>query len=299
MILPPRRRRRRRIAGRRGWNIGRLAPRPRPARTGGHRDLVALGVHALHICHVVAMLHGPRCVRCAIGARGRAAEQPDSRTDGSAGGRIASCCTNCSASSGTEDRSDGGSAERSVGRCLIRRCAGLLRRPLTAHRIVVSELLEVLPFAGQHHHIRTRGQSRASCQKQSGYDWEQPKFRHLRLRVPLLRRRRDLDPILWTRLDGRIVGFRARTIVPIPLRLRFRRRLPLDVLRRLLSRKVRKRRRRVVHIGIWIPQTPPPRIPPPPPADNHSTVPTTVPALMRSSRWRWVSRWGWLARRLA
>ena len=85
--------------GRRGWwsscrrrRDGRRRARSRWRRSGrrcvrrlrpsGHRDLVALGVHALHVGDVVAALH--RRVRALGGTRAhsRPAEQPGSRANG-------------------------------------------------------------------------------------------------------------------------------------------------------------------------------------------------------------------------
>jgi hypothetical protein len=60
-----------------------------------------------------------------------------------------------------------------------------LPRPLTAHRIVGSEFVEVLPVAGEHHHARTSRHRDASCQQQSNCDWEQTQFAHYRSPQPL------------------------------------------------------------------------------------------------------------------
>jgi hypothetical protein len=126
------------------------------------------------------VLHRPLGARGAVGARSRPAEQPDSRAYGGSGGRISSCGAHCGAPSSSEHRPDSGSADRSVARCLFRRCAGLLQSPLTAHRIVDFELVEVFPVTGEHHHVRTGGQRRASRQKQSGRDRKEPPLAHLR-----------------------------------------------------------------------------------------------------------------------
>jgi hypothetical protein len=163
------------------WSARTLPPGcRRPSRTCGHWDLVSLSVHALHVRNVVTVLQRPLCACGAVGARSRPAEQPDSRAYGGSGGRISSCCAHCGAPSSSKHRPDSGSADRGIGRRLLRRCSDLLQSPLTAHRIVDFELVEVFPVTGEHHHVRTGGQRRASRQKQSGRDRKEPPFAHLR-----------------------------------------------------------------------------------------------------------------------
>jgi hypothetical protein len=148
--------------------------------TSTHRDLVAFGVHALHVRDVVAALHRPLRALGLVGACSRPGEEADSRAGGRAGGWISGGSAQGSAPGGSEQRPDSRAAHRSVGRCLPRRCPGLLESPLTTDRIVDSELLEILPITGKHHHAWTSRQRRASRQKQPGGDWKEPSCPHFR-----------------------------------------------------------------------------------------------------------------------
>src|SRR6516225_3607887 len=74
----------------------------------------------------------------------------------------------------------------------------------------------------------------------------------------LLCSRRDLDPHLWARGNGRVVGSGARTVVPVRFRpVRFRRGGAVGVDRRRLDDHLR-----LIVIGRVTPPRVPPRTPP-------------------------------------
>lgn len=189
MVLPRRpRRRRRRTAYRGRRNAGRL-PRRRLGRSlpgravhqlraAGYRDLIALDVHALHVRHVVTALHRPAVGLAAVGTCRRPTQQPDSGAGGGSHSSVASSGTYRSPGCCPENRSDGGPTDRSFRRRPTRRRAGLLQSPLTADRIVDSELLEVLPAAGKHHDVRTHRHRHARRQKHTRPDWQETQFPH-------------------------------------------------------------------------------------------------------------------------
>src|SRR3989454_12711734 len=66
---------------RRRWRRGHRLPGVRRLRPSRERDLVALGVHALHVGHVVAVLHRLVCARGIARAHGRPSEETPARAD--------------------------------------------------------------------------------------------------------------------------------------------------------------------------------------------------------------------------
>src|SRR6185312_14737998 len=153
---------RRRRPGRRRWRrrglargaIGRVAP--------GHRDLMALRVHALLVVDVVALLQ-----RVTRGLRStRAGERPAGETDAGAhpGARIAAeQSARCRADRGADD---GALYRGVVGRLGRRGAADLRGCVLAAIVIVIAELIEALAGAGQHHHARPGWRRRRAAREQ-------------------------------------------------------------------------------------------------------------------------------------
>ncbi len=136
--------------GRRRRAIGRRLD-PRAAR---HRDLVALGVHALRVRHVVTTLDRAAVrVGTARSDRGTA-EESHAGTRGGADGRIARGGPERRARRRAHQRADRGAPHRALGGGLVGRGTGLLRRPLAAYRVVDLEGLEALAGARHDHHAR-------------------------------------------------------------------------------------------------------------------------------------------------
>jgi hypothetical protein len=113
------------------------------------------------------LLHRPLLGLGLARAHGGPAQHADSRAHGGAGRRIPSGRTDCGPGSRAENRADGSALDRGAGRRLGRYHPTLLQSPLTAHRIIGLELLEVLLIPGEHHDARTGGYRDAACQQQS------------------------------------------------------------------------------------------------------------------------------------
>src|SRR5688572_3123342 len=115
-------------------------------QASGHRNLVTLGIHALGIAMVVALLQRiGRRIRGA-GARHGAAQQADSRTYAGS----AAAASNGRARGRTDYRADGRARHAAVGAGLVGVAAADLRAgELPAIAVVKAKLVETLAGAGQ------------------------------------------------------------------------------------------------------------------------------------------------------
>ena len=169
---PGRRWRRRRNARRNVHNRrrGRRLRRERRLRTLGERDLVAFGVHALHVGHVIAALYRRLCALSVTSADGCTAKQPSACANRSPGRRTPRCgayrCTDSRSYSCPDRRA----AHHALGRRPLGRYPSLLRRPLAADRIIGLKLLEILPTARKDHHARSSRHGRARGERQDSDD---------------------------------------------------------------------------------------------------------------------------------
>src|SRR5262245_6214649 len=113
---------------------------------------MALGVHALHISDVVALLHRRLRGVGTTRANGGATKEATAGADGRAGGWAA--CRGADRGTGyrPNNGSDGGAADGALADRALGGRSRLLRRPLAAKRVVGLELFEALAVPRQHHH---------------------------------------------------------------------------------------------------------------------------------------------------
>jgi len=169
---------------RRRWRRGHRLPGVRRLRPSRERDLVALGVHALHVGHVVAVLHRLVCARGIARAHGRPSEETPARADRRPDARVPGGGANRGADCGAYGGPDGRSADCALRGRPLRRRPGLLRCPLTADRVIGLKQLKVLPVPRKHHHARPSGHRRAGRQEDPGCHGEDAPSRNHRFSVP-------------------------------------------------------------------------------------------------------------------
>src|SRR5215813_3635257 len=150
--------------GRRRWR--RCWHRVSPC--DGNRNLIALGVHALHVRDVVAALHREGGAIGVADTNGRSPEKTGRRADGRATGRG----SDGRPERGADHRADRRARRRVDRTRFIGRGSGLRQCPLPAYPVVTLELLKAPAAARQHHDARARRYRRASREKDQHTDQE-------------------------------------------------------------------------------------------------------------------------------
>jgi hypothetical protein len=124
---------------------------------------MTLGVHALHVSGVVALLDRPNVGVGVASANRASAEQSDTGTGGGTDRGISRRRAERRACRGTDCGAGRSAGDRATHRGLLSRNACGLKRELSAEGVVRLELLEGLTRAGQHHHARTCWDCRAGA----------------------------------------------------------------------------------------------------------------------------------------
>src|SRR5262249_16012436 len=129
-------------------------------------NLIALGVHALHVPDVVAALHREAGAIRIARPNSRPPEETSSRADGRAESRTTGRGSDGRPKPGTDHPTHPCARPGIARTSLVGRGPSLLQRPLPAHPVIGLELLEILATARQHHHARPRRHCGAPCRKE-------------------------------------------------------------------------------------------------------------------------------------
>src|SRR5215813_6907708 len=136
------------------------------------RNLIALGVHALHVRDVVAALHRESGAIGVADTNGRSPEKTGSRADGRAESRTTSRGPDGRPERGADHRADRRASRRVDRTRFIGRSPRLRQGPLPACPVITLELLEAPAAARQHHDARARRYRRAPREKEKHTDQE-------------------------------------------------------------------------------------------------------------------------------
>jgi hypothetical protein len=194
-ILPRRARRRWRRRTRRWRRHGTAPGRSRPSRwwRRGRRCwkttidplrsgyLIAPGIHALHVSHIVPPLRLLSRVLGGAGPGRGSYQEATTRAGRRAERRVARCGTERRAGSGAHGGTDRRARDSTPCRGFPRRHPDGLKSPLPAHHVVIVELFQGLPGARQHHHARARRHRRARAEQRHQDQQSQPSSGHVRV----------------------------------------------------------------------------------------------------------------------
>jgi hypothetical protein len=125
---------------------------------------------------VVPTLGLPSIHLIGIGPSGGTAKKSRTSPDGSPGTRVAGGGADCRTEASPDGRPDDGPDGCILVRRRARRPADLLRRPLSADRVIRLELLEGFSGGRQDHHARTGRIRRASAQDERHQTGEETSF---------------------------------------------------------------------------------------------------------------------------
>jgi hypothetical protein len=126
-----------------------------PLTPADRRDLIALGVHALLVGHVVPPLQLAGGSLASAGTDRGSSEEPPTGAHGGTHPGTAGGGADRRSGGRAQDSADGGSLNGACGGSVAGRGSDLLARPLPAHGVVDLEDLERLAGTRQHHDART------------------------------------------------------------------------------------------------------------------------------------------------